>query len=1188
MLRLENIEPNTLLDGVEQDQAVQVIAINMMGPDACTLYYKIAGGSFRERILFRTDEESLAIATQDLPWTFNANGEKFRLAAEATRIHLAHLFDPMMAVHTSNVEPLPHQISAVYEAMLPRQPLRFVLADDPGAGKTIMAGLLIRELLMRADARRILIVAPGGLVDQWREELHSKFGLYFKIFSHDMTEQSLSGNPFDEQDLLITRLDQVSRNEDLQEKLKLSRWDIIIMDEAHKLSASFYGKKVNETKRFKLGRLLGNTTRHLLLMTATPHNGKDEDFQLFLSLLDEDRFCGRPREKAQKVDVSDIMRRLVKENLYRFDGTRLFPERRAYTANYTLSQLEQELYDAVTLYVREEMGKAERLQGSHKGRVGFALTALQRRLASSPKAIWESLKRRKKRLQKHLLDVQDIHNAHEAEKQLQNVYVSSKNFRNNDDFYSDDFYNDEEFTAEEMEHAEDELIDQATAARTIVELEKEIDLLEELEKQALGVVQSGTDRKWEELSSILQDNEHMHNTEGLQRKLIIFTEHRDTLEYLKERIADVLGNPDAVVCIHGAVRREDRLHIQELFRHDKGVRILLATDAAGEGVNLQTANLMVNYDLPWNPNRLEQRFGRIHRIGQREVCHLWNMVAANTREGEVFARLLEKLKCASDSLGGQVFNVLGEMFSEVKLKDLLIEAIRYGDDPERREYLEQKVDNATDIANIEEIMRRNTLCDEVMPLESVFAIREEMEKAEAKKLQPHYIRSFFLAAFEILGGVVRKREQGRFEITRVPSKVQERGKHDRDPRHNNPVLARYERICFEKEHIELPDPKARKASLIHPGHPLMRAVLSIIKEEYASTLTSGALLLDPSDMGQNPRLLCIIDHAVKSERYDAKEEIISRRLHFVELHAQGEAQSVSFAPYLDYLPLSADEDDIVKPLLRGNVLSCLSNAPEAQAIAHAMQHLVPQHFEEVNHKRKASISRIASAVRERLTKEINYQSNQLIKYQEALGNGKDTRLNIDNTKRIIEEFTTRLESRGRELNAMQRVIPASPVLVGAALVLPQGLLHKLQGQDASTWSQDADARKYVEMLAMQCVMEHEKAQGNTVTDVSAQKCGWDVTSQPPSIKTENGDIVPEPRHIEVKGRAKGQTTITVTKNEILTALNQGQKFWLAIVFVDGENTEGPHYVQQPFRTEPDWAAGSVNYEISELLSTCGK
>jgi SNF2 family DNA or RNA helicase len=374
------------------------------------------------------------------------------------------------------------------------------------------------------------------------------------------------------------------------------------------------------------------------------------------------------------------MRRMVKEELLRFDGTPLFPERRAYTVNYTLSDLEAALYEAVTHYVQMEMGKADELEGPRKGSVGFALTALQRRLASSPEAIYQSLKRRKERLENRLRDEKiGVRGRHTLAETLENVPED-----------------EDDLNAEEQENLEEQLVDEATAAASISELEEEIRILESLEKQAKALVASGQDRKWDELSKILQNNPEMRDASGRQRKIIIFSEHRDTLNYLYDRIAGVLGNSDAIVTIHGGTHRDERRRLQALFRSDPDVRVLVATDAAGEGVNLQNANLMVNYDLPWNPNRLEQRFGRIHRIGQTEVCHLWNLVAKETREGDVYHRLLRKMETESAALKGRVFDILGEVFEETSLKDLLIEAIRYGDKPEVRARLTKKIDQALD------------------------------------------------------------------------------------------------------------------------------------------------------------------------------------------------------------------------------------------------------------------------------------------------------------------------------------------------------------------------------------------------------------------------------------------------------------------------------------------------------------
>ncbi|MCA8051098.1 helicase-related protein [Burkholderia arboris] len=1170
MLKLEEIKNNAVISGIEPGHVVRIVTTEPVGDSALTVYYKTSDGKLMERMLFRTDEANLSLADAGRPWAFDAPGEEFKLAAEAYRISLAHLFDPMMAVHTSNVEPLPHQITAVYESMLPRQPLRYVLADDPGAGKTIMAGLFIRELLMRADAKRVLIVAPGSLVEQWQDEMFEKFGLSFTLFSREQVEQSRSGNPFDDIDLMVARVDQLSRNEDLQEKLRLSRWDLIVVDEAHKLSASYFGNKVNKTRRFQLGELLGSTTRHFLLMTATPHNGKEEDFQLFLSLLDSDRFYGKFRDGAHKVDVSDLMRRMVKEDMLRFDGTRLFPERRAYTLNYKLSDLEAALYAAVTEYVKDEMNRADQLQdGARKGTVGFALTTLQRRLASSPEAIYQSLKRRRHKLKRRV----------EEEKLRQRgqslAETLSPNGSNN--VPEDIWESVDALSPEDYENFEESVVDQATAAQTIQELEAEIISLEALEEQARQVVHSEQDRKWDELSKLLQNTPEMHDADGRQRKLIIFTEHRDTLNYLALKIRGLIGSDESVVVIHGGVKREERRKVQELFRNDPAVRVLLATDAAGEGVNLQNANLMVNYDLPWNPNRLEQRFGRIHRIGQTEVCHLWNMVASETREGDVFQRLFEKLEVERDALGGRVFDILGEVFEERSLKDLLIEAIRYGADPEVRARLLRRVEGALDTQHLENIIKRNALCEEVMDERRLFAVKEEMEKAEARKLQPYFIRSFFNQAFQQLGGELRPREQGRYEITHVPANIRERDRQitGRDRRNADPVLRRYERVCFEKQYVHLTDRVgAPMASLVHPGHPLMQSVTDLVMEQHRNKLKQGAVLVAPSDMGLTPKVMLIIDHSVK-EGADAAH-VVSRRMQFVEIDPQGCAINAGWAPHLDLEPIGKSDKALVEDILGA---PWITQNLEQVALAHASTHLVPEHFDEVRSRREKNVDKTLAAVHERLVKEINYWSDRYIKLKDDIAAGKDVRLTLENVRRTIDDLTARRESREKELLAMRHVISATPVVVGGALVIPAGLLAQRKG--AQDWTADADARARVELVAMKAVMDAERALGHEVIDVSAQKCGWDVTSLPVALDGK----LPPARHIEVKGRAKGNSTVTVTRNEVLYGLNQQDKFILAIVLVDGDQHEGPFYVTKPFTQEPDWAVTSINLDLDQLLSS---
>ena len=576
MSRLEDVTVGCTLGGIS-DGPVTVVAAQRYGSNVVEITYKNAKGELGTRLLYKGDEPSIHVLTKQLPWSFDADADQMKLVSEAYRISLAHLFDPYLAVHTSSVEPLPHQISAVYQEMLPRVPLRFILADDPGAGKTIMTGLYIKELIARGDLKKCLIVTPGNLVEQWQDELYTKFHLKFEILTNERLESAVSGNIFTEVDRCICRMDKLARNENLQEKLKVTDWDLIVVDEAHKMAATVWGGEIKYTKRFLLGRLLSGIARNFLLLTATPHNGKEEDFQLFLSLIDPDRFEGVHHLSKQSTDVSGIMRRLVKEELLKFDGTPLFPERRAYTVNYDLSPEESRLYQAVTEYVREEFNRADRLNKKRKTTVGFALTILQRRLASSPEAIYQSLRRRRERLEHRLAE--------------ERMGKGMESFQSPD--WEEAEQDDDDLPSDEQEQLEEMVADQASASRTIQELETEIETLRHLEKMANAVRVSGVDRKWEELSRLLQDNAFMYGKDGQREKLIIFTEQKDTLNYLAGKIRSLLGNEESVVTIHGGMLRQERKKVEELFKQDVNVRILIATDAAGEGINLQRAHLMI-------------------------------------------------------------------------------------------------------------------------------------------------------------------------------------------------------------------------------------------------------------------------------------------------------------------------------------------------------------------------------------------------------------------------------------------------------------------------------------------------------------------------------------------------------------------------------------------------------------------
>jgi superfamily II DNA or RNA helicase len=1161
--QLEELTRGATIRGILPDALVTVVDVKWIGTVAVEVTYKDPTGRLGSELLYRDREPTLEVAQAGRPWSFDGDGGLFRLLSEAQRIRLAYLFDPLLAVHTSLVDPLPHQITAVYGEMLSRQPLRFLLADDPGAGKTIMAGLFIKELMVRGDLQRCLIVCPGNLVEQWQDELYRRFHLPFDIMTNDALEAARTGNWFAETSLAICRLDKLSRDEDTQAKLGQTDWDLIVCDEAHKFSATYFGNEVKYTKRYRLGQELSTLTRHFLLLTATPHNGKEADFQLFMALLDGDRFEGKFRDGVHVTDASDLMRRLVKEQLLKFDGTPLFPERRAYTVTYALSDAEAELYKYVTDYVREEFNRAEALKNpGSKGTVGFALTVLQRRLASSPEAIYQSLRRRRERLEKRLREEQLLKRGAEVGLDL----TAGLPLLTEDDLDELDDAPDAE-----VETTEEGVVDQASAARTIAELRAEIAQLQDLERMAQRVRQSGADRKWDELSRLLQNNSAMFDAEGHRRKMVIFTEHRDTLNYLTERIRALVGRPEAVVTIHGSIGREERRKAQEAFTHDKEVEILVATDAAGEGINLQRAHLMVNYDLPWNPNRLEQRFGRIHRIGQTEVCHLWNLVAKDTREGEVYYRLLEKLDEEREALGGQVFDVLGQLtFEDRHLRDLLMEAIRYGDQPAVKAKLFQVVEHALDRRHLRELVEGRALTHDAMDVTRVRQIREDMERAEARRLQPHFIESFFLETFKLLGGTVHEREPRRYEVKHVPAVVRNR---DREIGRGEAVLHRYERITFEKDLISVPGKPL--AAFVCPGHPLLDATLDLIIERHRDLLKRGAVLIDDTDEGDQPRALLYLEHSIQDARTDrtGNRRVVSKRLQFVEVDGDGKTANAGPAPYLDYRPPTAEETGALQGMqwpdwLRGDL--------EARATEHAAMHLVPRHLDELRRRKEELIDKTKAAVKERLTKEINYWDHRAaqLKDQELAGR-PNAKLNSGLARQRADELTARLQRRLTELEQERKLSPLPPVVLGGALIVPAGLLRKLRGGEASAPPTFAQETERSERLAMNAVMETERRLGYVPRDVSKENLGYDVESAIPGT----GLL----RFIEVKGRVQGAKTVTLTKNEILTGLNKPDDFILAIGLINGDNVE-VQYVRKPFVREPDFGATSVNYALDEVLA----
>ena len=1130
--------------GLAGQEPVKIVAVERLTDDSANVAFRTEVGVV-EKIVFADALSQIRLAKSGLAFRFDAEPRAFLLAAEARRMRLAHLFDPLAALGTSDVRPLPHQLRAVYGIMLEKQPLRFVLADDPGAGKTVMAGLLIKELLLRGDAANVMVVSPGVLADQWDEEMREKFGLEFEMLTREKVLQE--GNPFARGGLWLARLDTLSRNsEGILDKACEVDWDLIIFDEAHKLSASVWGSEVKKTKRYQMAEEIGKHARNLLLMTATPHSGKEDQFQLFMALLDSDRFEGAAREGTRKVDVSDLMRRLVKEELYTFEGTRLFPERFAFTVQYELTLEEKNLYAAVTDYVRDEMNSVDLIDGDGRRRsaVGFALTTLQRRLASSPAAIHRSLERRRRRLESEV-----------KEAQTRSAAIS-------DDMDVPDWDDLEDLTDKEREALEEKAVAGATASRTPEELETEIAVLDRLLVTSAAVKASPTYAKWNSLRDTLDDADEMRDDTGARRKVIIFTEHKDTLDDLVMRLTQHLGRDDAVVTIHGGTRREDRKKAKETFEQDERCVFLIATDAAGEGVNLhRNAHMVINYDLPWNPNRIEQRFGRVHRIGQANTCFMWSLVAKDTREGDVYGRLLEKMDEQRAALGGRVYDVLGQLFQGNALRDLMIAAIRESNVPERQRYLIDVIDPKIS-EGIPALLQANQLVPSQLESTEVEGIRREMERAEAARLQPHHVEAFFHKAFADLGGSLRIRESHRFEVRRVPGEIKER---DRVTGYGQPVVDSYHRVTFDPKYVKAPG-NNHLATLLHPGHPLMAATMSVISDRHHDALRRGAILVDRADLSTQPYVVGLMEHDVTDGRAGrgGQARVISRRAQYVRIDSDGTISPLNGSPIPNFDPATDDERSAAAKVLTEPWAQ--ASDLDARVVREASITIARLHAEEVAQRTIALVDKTERLVRERLNREINYWDQRAFELGEQERAGKKTRLPASQMRERAEALVRRLDRRLKELQKERDISVRPPRVTGACLVITQGWLDAQDDPEGAEHRARETVR--VERLAVDAVLRVERALQHQSTEMPHNNPGYDIESVTP----DGLDF------IEVKGRVEGGATFVLTRQEAVTALNKGEKSVLAMVRVAPDDSTRVRYLRHPVTQPIDPRAARVEYD----------
>ncbi|MEN3026935.1 MAG: helicase-related protein [Chlorobiota bacterium] len=1091
------IQPNDVLVAPFWPEPVRVLTIQRVGDRIQIEAVGTRTRQFYSRLLRQTDLDGVSIVSPTAR-EFSGNAEALFLAAEAHRIRFAYQFDPLFAVNISQVDPLPHQIEAVYHYLLRSPRIRFLLADDPGAGKTIMAGLLIKELKYRGLVQRTLIVVPGHLKDQWRREMKERFEEDFMVVDRGVMNAAWGRNIWRDQPQLITSMD-FAKQEGVLAALAEVHWDLVIVDEAHKMAAYRYGDKTKKTDRYRLGELLSRTSQFLLLLTATPHRGDPENFRLFLDLLVPGMFANEDllKESVQEGENPLFLRRL-KEDLRDFEGRPLFPPRHVTTRPYRLSDEEKRLYNAVTEYVERSYNKA---LAAEKRNVAFALLILQRRLASSVRAVRASLERRRKRLEELL--------------KLGKWLVEKGSI---DEEVLEDMPEAERLSAE------DELIERLTAAETREELEAEINTLTELIRLAREAERQEVETKLKELRQVMDEAQLRQRGE----KLLIFTESRETLEYLAEKLR-AWGY--SVTTLHGGMSLDDRIRAEHEFREH--AQVMVSTEAGGEGINLQFCSLMVNYDIPWNPNRLEQRMGRIHRYGQQKEVHIYNLVASDTREGKVLQALFEKLERIRQAMGSdRVFDVIGEVVPGRSLKDLIVEAIA------NRRTLEQIVSQIQAIPDAEVVEKVRQAALEALATRHIDLQRilGEDRRAREHRLVPEYIERFFERACRYLGVRLERRRDG---LWRVPSLPYELRHVSQDFKHRfGQVFSEYGKIAFDKRIA-----RSHEAVFVAPGHPLLETVIEAVLERCQSDLHRGAVFADPD--GRSDGWLWFL----KCELRDGNDQVAGTRLFAVFQPADGsEPRLVNSAILWDLNPLT--EPKAVEP-----------PPPADEIISFAIDHALEPYRAEIlrEHQRQAQI-REKYGLRS-LEQMIGECEARIIEYETRRAEGKPVpEVEIINEQRRKEEYEARKRALEEDIQRQMSLSFTPPEILGVARVIPQ------RAQDPAM---HADAE--IEAIGMRVVLEYERAQGREPEDVSAENLGYDIRSQDSEGKV---------RYIEVKARA-ATGNIVLTPNEWLMAQRLGDEYWLYIV-EDAATTPKLHTLQNPAaKLEPQAVAEVVRYVVAD-------
>ena len=1091
-------------DIVQSDRWPEPVAVDLVQAEG--EYVRLVGSTTQSRQYISdmlTRDEVNALQAERLALDFTADARHVFLSLEARRYRYASLYDSLFAVNASKVDPLPRQVEAVYGYALKLPRIRFLIADDPGAGKTIMAGLIIKELKLRHLVNRILIVVPGHLKDQWRRELKDRFEENFIIMERGLLNSQPSENVWARESHLITSID-FAKRKDVMPSIAASQWDLIIVDEAHKMAAYQYGNKLDKTSRYRLGETLSRVSTHLLFLTATPHKGDPENFRLFLDLL-EPGFFATSEMLDESITARDnpLFIRRVKEDLQDFDGKLLFLPREVQTLSFNLgvnSPPEMELYNQLSEYVNGQYNKA--LTKDKKNNVAFALVILQRRLASSTYALLESLKRRKVRL------LELLEGAEERKRTGTDV----------------DFETIEDLSEEER-WQEEEIWETLSVAENQAELKREIKTLETLAEMAEEIIANETEIKVRELKNTLDRLEEEFPGE----KVLIFTESRDTLEYLQ---AKSTGWGYTVTVIHGGLQLEERIRAEDEFKNR--TQILIATEAAGEGINLQFCHLMINYDLPWNPNRLEQRMGRIHRYGQTKKCFVINLVAEDTREGMVLKALLDKIDEIKNALGSdKVFDVLSEVLYGVNLSQLLLEAAANAKNlDEILSEIEVEVDQDY-ITEVKENLGESLATHYI----DYTRLHDMAARARERRLIPEYTDAFFRKAFATLKGRLHDRRDGFLAIDSIPLSLRRLADEDSFKRKHGPMSRTYPKATFDKEAATRnPD-----AEFISFGHPLFEVVLGWVEDELSEPLKQGAVFEDPD--GKLDGVILFYE----GEIHDGLGQVVGARLFAFYVPSDGgTVEPIDPATIWDVAESTQQVEPVNIETLKEPVMAALMPALECYR-----GELAVERKRRVEIKEKYGLSSLDHLI---------FQlDGELIQLYDRRDRGE----NVDLVIRNKEEQKTGYHDAHSELKrviAQEQVLRMnSPNYLGAIRVLPSAAEPAI-----------IPSTNEIERIGMETAMNYEREQGRIPEDVSAENLGFDVRSTDKKAGTK--------RYIEVKARSE-PGAVTLTQNEWFKAKQFKSDYYLYVVLNAATQPE-LQIIQNPAeQTHPEQKL-EARYQIS--------